>query len=65
MDGKEIDGNKITCYMTQKKGERANELKNKFEAQKMERIGKYQGRCHQNLSLRFHIGITPKTSSAK
>ena len=65
MDGKEIDGNKITCCRAQKKAERANELKNKFEAQKIERISRYQGRCHQNLSLRFHIGITPKTSSAK
>lgn len=28
----------------QKKAERAMELKNKFEAQKMERITRYQGR---------------------
>lgn len=43
MDGKEIDGNKITCCRAQKKAERANELKNKFEAQKIERISRYQG----------------------
>lgn len=43
MNGKEIDGNKITCCRAQKKAERAMELKNKFEAQKIERISKYQG----------------------
>jgi polyadenylate-binding protein len=42
-DGKDIDGRKITVCRAQKKAERAMELKNKFEAQKMERINRYQG----------------------
>ena len=55
MYGKEIDGKKITCCMAQKKAERENEKKQKLEAQKIERISRYQGRCHQNLSLRFQL----------
>lgn len=43
LDGSEIEGNKITCCRAQKKAERAMELKNKFEAQKIERISRYQG----------------------
>lgn len=43
MDGVEIDGNKITVCRAQKKAERAMELKSKFEAQKIERISRYQG----------------------
>lgn len=42
-DGLEIDGRKITVCRAQKKAERAMELKNKFEAQKMERNNRYQG----------------------
>ena len=53
MYGKEIDGKKITCCMAQKKAERENEKKQKLEAQKIERISSCQGRCYQNLSLRF------------
>lgn len=43
IDGKEIEGNKITACRAQKKAERVMELKSKFEAQKNERISKYQG----------------------
>lgn len=43
MDGVEIEGNKITVCRAQKKAERAMELKSKFEAQKIERISRYQG----------------------
>lgn len=43
LDGSDIEGNKITCCRAQKKAERAMELKNKFEAQKIERISRYQG----------------------
>jgi len=39
----EIDGRKVTVCRAQKKAERAMELKSKFEAQKMERINRYQG----------------------
>merc|ERR1712142_412046 len=42
-DGVEIDGRKITVCRAQKKAERAMELENKFEVQKMERINRYQG----------------------
>jgi len=42
-DGMEIEGNKITVCRAQKKAERAMELKSKFEAQKIERISRYQG----------------------
>lgn len=42
-DSMEIDGRKVTVCRAQKKAERAMELKNKFEAQKMERINRYQG----------------------
>jgi len=42
-DAMEIDGRKVTVCRAQKKAERAMELKNKFEAQKMERINRYQG----------------------
>lgn len=42
-DGLEIDGNKVTVCRAQKKAERAMELKSKFEAQKIERINRYQG----------------------
>jgi len=43
IDGKEIEGNKITACRAQKKAERVMELKSRFEAQKNERISKYQG----------------------
>ena len=42
-NGLEIDGRKIVCCRAQKKQERAMDLKSKFEAQKMERINRYQG----------------------
>lgn len=42
-DGQEVEGNKITVCRAQKKAERAMELKSKFEAQKIERISRYQG----------------------
>jgi len=42
-DGYEIEGRKITVCRAQKRAERAMELKNKFEVQKMERINRYQG----------------------
>jgi len=42
-DGLTIDDRKITVCRAQKKAERAMELKNKFEVQKMERINRYQG----------------------
>jgi len=42
-DCMEIDGRKVTVCRAQKKAERAMELKSKFEAQKMERINRYQG----------------------
>jgi len=42
-DGMEIEGRKITVCRAQKRAERNMELKNKFEAQKMERINRYQG----------------------
>lgn len=43
MNGFEIDGRKIVVCRAQKKIERSSELKTKFEAQKMERINRYQG----------------------
>lgn len=43
MDGADLDGNKITVCRAQKKAERSMELKSKFEAQKIERISRYQG----------------------
>jgi len=43
MDGQEFENNKITVCRAQKKAERSMELKNKFEAQKIERISRYQG----------------------
>lgn len=39
----EIQDRKITVCRAQKKQERSMELKNRFEAQKMERINRYQG----------------------
>jgi len=42
-DGMEIGERKITVCRAQKRAERAMELKNKFEVQKMERINRYQG----------------------
>ena len=43
MDGIEVNGRKITVCRAQKKAERSNELKMKFEIQKQERINRYQG----------------------
>ena len=43
MDNKEIKGRKITVCRAQKKAERSNELKTRFEIQKQERINRYQG----------------------
>jgi len=43
LNGYDIDGRKIVVCRAQKKAERAMELKSKFEAQKMERITRYQG----------------------
>lgn len=42
-NGKEVEGRKLVVCRAQKKQERAMELKSKFEAQKMERISRYQG----------------------
>jgi polyadenylate-binding protein len=42
-NGKEIEGRKLVVCRAQKKQERAMELKSKFEAQKLERISRYQG----------------------
>ena len=50
-----MDGEKITRNQAQKRAERPNKLKNKFEAQKIEQISSCQGRCYQNLSLRLII----------
>merc|ERR1712141_897594 len=43
MDCKEVKGRKITVCRAQKKAERSNELKMRFEIQKQERINRYQG----------------------
>ena len=43
MNNKEVKGRKITVCRAQKKAERSNELKMKFEIQKQERITRYQG----------------------
>lgn len=43
MNEKDIDGNKITVCRAQKKAERMMELKSRFEAEKQERINRYQG----------------------
>ena len=43
MNNKEIKGRKITVCPAQKKAERSNELKMRFEIQKQERINRYQG----------------------
>ena len=43
MDSQDIKGRKITVCRAQKKTERSNELKMKFEIQKQERINRYQG----------------------
>eukprot|EP00112_Aurelia_sp_Birch-Aquarium-sp1_P007110 Seg1776.2 transcript_id=Seg1776.2/GoldUCD/mRNA.D3Y31 product="Polyadenylate-binding protein 4" protein_id=Seg1776.2/GoldUCD/D3Y31 len=43
MNNKEVKGRKITVCRAQKKGERSNELKMRFEIQKQERITRYQG----------------------
>ena len=43
MNGKEVNGRKLTVCRAQKKAERSAELKNRFEAQKQERISRYQG----------------------
>jgi len=42
-NGQEIEGRKLVVCRAQKKQERAMELKSKFEAQKLERISRYQG----------------------
>merc|ERR1719402_1943050 len=42
-NGKEIEGRKLVVCRVLKKQERAMELKSKFEAQKLERISRYQG----------------------
>jgi len=42
-NGREIEGRKLVVCRAQKKQERAMELKSKFEAQKLERISRYQG----------------------
>lgn len=43
MNNKEVHNRKITVCMAQKKAERSNELKMRFEIQKQERITRYQG----------------------
>lgn len=43
MHNKVIDGREIYCARAQKKAERVQELKKKFEQQKLERMTKYQG----------------------
>jgi polyadenylate-binding protein len=43
LNGKEIQGKMIYVGRAQKKAERQNELKNKFEAMKVERMSRYQG----------------------
>ncbi|XP_002156904.1 polyadenylate-binding protein 4-like [Hydra vulgaris] len=43
LNGLEIEGRKLVVCRAQKKAERTMELKSRFEAQKMERINRYQG----------------------
>lgn len=43
VNGKAIEGREVYCGRAQKKAERQNELRRKFEALKMERMTKYQG----------------------
>lgn len=43
MNNKEVNNRKITVCRAQKKAERSNELKMRFEMQKQERINRYQG----------------------
>lgn len=43
VNGKAIEGREVYCGRAQKKAERQNELRRKFEQLKMERMTKYQG----------------------
>ena len=43
MHNTEVKGRKLTVCRAQKRAERSNELKMKFEIQKQERINRYQG----------------------
>ena len=52
LDGKEIEGKPIYVGRAQKKAERTAELKKKFDALKMERMTRYQGKYCIFLQLR-------------
>lgn len=54
MNGKEFNGRQVYVGRAQKKGERQNELKRKFEQMKQDRMTRYQVCWPTALSLRFH-----------
>lgn len=49
MNGKELNGRQVYVGRAQKKGERQNELKRKFEQMKQDRMTRYQV-CQQIMS---------------
>lgn len=55
MNGKELNGRQVYVGRAQKKGERQNELKRKFEQMKQDRMTRYQVMtfCSRNLSLQL------------
>lgn len=73
MNGKELNGRQVYVGRAQKKGERQNELKRKFEQMKQDRMTRYQvcwsaGRtfhpspvCVCNCFLRFIFKIISST----
>lgn len=50
MNGKELNGRQVYVGRAQKKGERQNELKRKFEQMKQDRMTRYQ----VGLPILFH-----------
>lgn len=52
MNGKELNGRQVYVGRAQKKGERQNELKRKFEQMKQDRMTRYQVSFHIQI---FHI----------
>lgn len=52
MNGKELNGRQVYVGRAQKKGERQNELKRKFEQMKQDRMTRYQVSLHKQ---RCHI----------
>lgn len=57
MNGKELNGRQVYVGRAQKKGERQNELKRKFEQMKQDRMTRYQVCWPSTLLVQVYVSV--------